>query len=67
MALIPRKQTASRYGVTPRTIERWEADPAMGFPRSTVINRRHYDDVDQLDAWDRECAKRGRTQTDGAT
>jgi hypothetical protein len=57
---IQRRKTAERYGVSVRSIERWEADPALGFPRCTIINGRRYDDVELLDAWDRECAAAAR-------
>jgi hypothetical protein len=57
MPLQPRRKTAERYGRSTRTIERWEADEALGFPKSTVIRRRKYDHTDQLDNWDRTCAE----------
>jgi hypothetical protein len=60
MAWIKRKKTAARYDVVPRTIERWEADPKLNFPRSMIRNGRRYDDEAQLDAWDAKCAANGR-------
>jgi hypothetical protein len=57
MPLQPRRVTAKeRYKVTVRTVERWEADPGMGFPPSVLINGRRYDDVEKLDAFDAACA-----------
>lgn len=51
--LSPRRKTAERYGVSVRTVERWEADrDKTGFPTSIVINKRRYDDVAKLDEWD---------------
>jgi hypothetical protein len=58
---IPRRKTAERYGVSVRTIERWERDPELNYPKSTIVNGRRYDDVDGLDAWDAECAAAART------
>jgi hypothetical protein len=58
---IPRRMTAKRYGVHPRTVNRWEADLRLGFPPSITVNGRIYDDVAELDAWDAECAAAGRT------
>jgi hypothetical protein len=60
MPLQPRRKTAERYGRSVRTIERWEEDSDLGFPRSVLIRDRRYDDTDQLDAWDAACAARMR-------
>jgi hypothetical protein len=49
---LPRKMTCARYGVCTKTIERWEKNPALKFPRALVINGRKYDDEDELDRWD---------------
>jgi hypothetical protein len=61
MAWIKRLATMKRYGVSRRTLERWEADPALGFPRSRIINGRKYDSEELLDNWDAACATAGRT------
>jgi hypothetical protein len=53
---LPRRKTADRYGVSVRTIERWEADPELHFPKSIVVNGRRYDDISELDDWDTTCA-----------
>jgi hypothetical protein len=60
MPLQPRRKTATRYGVSIRSIERWEADPELSFPKSRIINGRRYDDTDKLDAWDAVCAAAAR-------
>jgi hypothetical protein len=61
MPLQPRRITAKeRYGVSVRTIERWEADPELNFPPSILINGRRYDDVEKLDAFDAACAAAAR-------
>jgi hypothetical protein len=59
---IPRRKTADRYGVSVRTIERWEANPELDFPKSTLLNGRRYDDIERLDDWDAKCAAAGRVR-----
>jgi hypothetical protein len=58
---VPRRKTADRYGVSVRTIERWEADPELHFPKSIIVNGRRYDDVGELDDWDATCAAASRS------
>lgn len=60
MPLQARRKTAERYGVSVRSIERWEADQKLSFPPSRLINGRRYDDIEQLDAWDAKCAAAAR-------
>jgi hypothetical protein len=60
MALQPRRLTRERYHKTSRTIERWERDPKLGFPRPTYINGRKYDDPAALDEFDARMAEAGR-------
>ncbi len=56
--LLPTRQTAERYGVSARTIERWRRDAALGFPKPMVINGRNYHNEAELDAFDK--ARTGR-------
>jgi hypothetical protein len=49
----PRRKTAERYGVHVRSIERWEQNPEMNFPKPLVVNGRKYDNVPALEAWER--------------
>jgi hypothetical protein len=56
--LIPDKEVARRYGVSVRTVERWSANPGLGFPAAIYIRHRRYRSVDALDAWDRDCVHR---------
>jgi hypothetical protein len=49
-----------RYGRHPKTLERWEADPALGFPKSRLIRKRHYYFEDELDDYDRRLAGVGQ-------
>jgi hypothetical protein len=39
---IPITAVAERYGRSLRTITRWIADPALGFPKPIYIRRRRY-------------------------
>jgi predicted DNA-binding transcriptional regulator AlpA len=49
-------QTAAYLGVTAMTIWRWERDPKLAFPASTVIRGRKYWSRDDIDAWMRRMA-----------
>jgi len=50
--LSPRKLVAQRYGVSVRTLLRWEGGSVHGFPRGYEINGRHYHDDEELDNFD---------------
>jgi hypothetical protein len=52
--LIPRSQTADRYGVCTKTIENWRKDPKVNFPPGVRILNRWYDDIDRLEAFDQK-------------
>jgi hypothetical protein len=39
--LKPNKAVATRYGVTTRTIDRWNNNDKLGFPKPIVINGRN--------------------------
>jgi hypothetical protein len=49
--LQPRRKTLEQLGVCARTPERWEKDPAVGFPQPAYINGRKYDDTDEIAAF----------------
>ena len=49
-------KVAERYSVTTRSIERWEEDPKLCFPRPLVINKRKYWAVVDLVTWERRRA-----------
>ena len=57
---LPTRQVCERYGVTDRTISRWERDPDLNFPQPVVINNRKYFSEELLTDWDR--ANAGRRQ-----
>jgi hypothetical protein len=49
---IPDAKVAKRYSVHPCTIDRWERDPKLNFPKAVRIRNRKYRDQAELDAWD---------------
>ena len=53
---LPGPKTAHRYGVSDRTIVRWEQDPALGFPQPMHVNGRKFYPLDELEAWERSRA-----------
>jgi hypothetical protein len=59
-----KRPTADRYGVTTKTIDRWVADPKLGFPQPINIGSTPYWDEDQLEAFERSRARPGRPQTE---
>jgi hypothetical protein len=50
-SLIHRSDVARVFDVHPRTITRWEADAALGFPKSTVIREQRYFKREEVEAW----------------
>jgi predicted DNA-binding transcriptional regulator AlpA len=54
--LLPDPQVATRYGVTSRTIDRWDERPALGFPPAIRINNRKYRRVGELELWEKQRA-----------
>jgi hypothetical protein len=46
-------EVARRYTKTRRTIERWERDPELNFPKPLIIRGRKYRDEAELAAWER--------------
>jgi hypothetical protein len=56
--LLPDKQVAQRYGVSVRTVERWDREVGLNFPKPTYIRRRRYRNSAALDQWDKDNARR---------
>ena len=50
-ALIPAPQLAGELGITRRTLARWFANPALGFPQPTRINTRLYFSRSSVEEW----------------
>jgi hypothetical protein len=46
--LLPGREVDRRYGITPRTRNRWKNDPKMAFGPPVVINGREYYRVSDL-------------------
>ena len=54
--LLPTRLVCKRYGVSDRTISRWERDPDLQFPQPVTINKRKYYPEAALTAFDRDRA-----------
>jgi hypothetical protein len=46
---VSRGKAAKRFGVTPRTIRRWEQRPELHFPKVRMMNGRGYFEDDELE------------------
>jgi hypothetical protein len=57
-ALIPERLVALRYGVSARTLPRWDQIPALRFPPPIYVNGRRYREVAALDRWDIENSRK---------
>jgi hypothetical protein len=53
-ALLPASKVRLRYGVSFRTLDRWVADQALGFPRPVVISNRRYFRVADLEEFENQ-------------
>jgi predicted DNA-binding transcriptional regulator AlpA len=47
---------AKRYGVDRRTVDRWEKDERMNFPKFIRIRGRKYRDLAELEKWEKKRA-----------
>jgi hypothetical protein len=52
--LLPDPRVAARYQVTPRTIDNWDRQPELNFPKAVRINNRKYRRVAELESWERQ-------------
>jgi predicted DNA-binding transcriptional regulator AlpA len=64
---IPARYLRERYRVSDMTIWRWLRDENLGFPKPTLINRRRYWILADLEDWEAmraasALAKRGKQQ-----
>jgi predicted DNA-binding transcriptional regulator AlpA len=53
MQYLPGRQVRDRYHVSDMTLWRWMRSPKLKFPHPTVINRRRYWLLDELETWER--------------
>jgi predicted DNA-binding transcriptional regulator AlpA len=51
---LPTRKVAQRYGVSVRSIERWEADEKLAFPTPIKIHMRKYWSLNDLEKWERK-------------
>jgi predicted DNA-binding transcriptional regulator AlpA len=58
MQYLPGREVRDRYHVSDMTLWRWLRNAELKFPKPTVINRRRYWLVEELEAWDRARAER---------
>jgi predicted DNA-binding transcriptional regulator AlpA len=54
--LLPDRQVADRYGISTRTLYRWDEQPKLSFPKPIRINRRKFRRIRQLEQWERQRA-----------
>ena len=61
---LRKRPTADRYGVSTKSIDRWTANPKLGFPQPIYINSLPYWNEDELIAWERSRARPSRPQAE---
>jgi hypothetical protein len=52
-SFLPDRRVAERYGVSVRTLARWDEVPELGFPPPTYIRARKYRSVELLQRFER--------------
>jgi predicted DNA-binding transcriptional regulator AlpA len=50
------RQLRSRYDVSDMTLWRWLQDPKLEFPQPTIIRRRRYWPLQDIEHWERQRA-----------
>jgi hypothetical protein len=66
--LIPDRQVADRYRISPMTLWRWDQRGAeLGFPAAVYINKRKYRRLSDLLAWERSRPQGLQRKLEGAT
>src|SRR5262245_61552542 len=56
-------QTADRYGVTTRTLMRWDETPDLDFPPPILVRKRRFRDRRLLEQWERKQAAESKPAT----
>lgn len=56
-AFLPKRSVDDRYGVCTRTVDRWEDDDGIGFPKSVEIRKRRYWRLGELIDYERARAR----------
>ena len=57
--LVTRSTVAQEFDVHKRTVDRWEDDPALGFPKSVLIKGQRFFQREEIDAWKDELFRSG--------
>jgi len=60
---LPTRLVCRRYGISDRTLARWERNPDLSFPPAMIINHRKYFDETALSAWERKHARSAQIAT----
>jgi len=55
---LPGREVSNRYGVSDMTLWRWLQNAELKFPKPTVINRRRYWLLEELEQWERARASK---------
>jgi hypothetical protein len=58
---VPDRVAAARYNKTPRTLDRWDRNPAMGFPKPIIFGGFKYRVLAQLEAWEQDMIAKSAT------
>jgi hypothetical protein len=53
MEYLPGRAVRDRYNVSDMTLWRWLRDAELKFPKPTVINKRRYWRLEDLEMWER--------------
>ena len=49
--MLPARAVWQRFGICDRTLDRWLASPCLHFPKPTIINRRRYWSLSDIEGW----------------
>ena len=60
--LIPDPKVAKQFGVTTRTIDRWDEDPELDFPKAVEINGRKYRRSNEIRVFQRAHLRSARSE-----
>jgi hypothetical protein len=55
---LSRGEIAKRFGVSSRTVRRWEKNEKLDFPPVIMMSKRGYFDLDEIEAFERSLVRR---------
>jgi hypothetical protein len=61
---LRKRAVADRYGIVPKTVDRWVANPRLGFPAPFFVNKVPFWPEDELIAFERSRARPSRPQAE---